>query len=662
MEKFIDFDQSFIRGSNSSMTPDQLPLGSCWQLMNMINISGVLSCRPGYKCIIELPGGNLQGAALFRPQVGLEEILVAVDGRIYVAPYPFTNFRRLENIIFSESSLKIFWAQATQSTQRNPDTSITVVEPREVMFMQDGGRSAPAFYDGSNSGHIRGTPFETPSGSVMVWVGDRLWVAVGNRLYASDIGNPFSFQETLYLGGSDFLIFSRDITAMVVTPSLQFPQLVVFTEENASIVEANIRDRNRWQLTDGFQREILQEGCVSNRAVVSHFGRVNWYSPSGFMYYDAASSTAVTSRTPIRDNEMIVDKARLQDDLQMAAMGLYDQWLLISLPAENLRNKRTFVLNNAAFETIQDTGGPTWCGHWLGTLPVEWVWGHIAGTERIYHVSADEDGVNRLWEAFRPERLDNGCPITWAMYSRGYFGLSSQARKLPGAICRFAWAEAALLAIEEDLDVGMFYAPGTRGKFVPIMSKKISVERGSLCFDREICATSELCAFKAQSRIARSEDANQNDSMLESGDCPVESEHNDNIDESFQLLIVGQGPATIRWVRSVAFEEPDPLEGDSKACEDEVPFNTLRFDGAGAYDEDINAAVAKLLAQPFVYFESNQTATVTQDGFSAVGVGFAESIISQRAADRVAKIIAIKQAENEIASVIPPILSLGEGF
>jgi hypothetical protein len=59
------------------------------------------------------------------------------------------------------------------------------------------------------------------------------------------------------------------------------------------------------------------------------------------------------------------------------------------------------------------------------------------------------------------------------------------------------------------------------------------------------------------------------------------------------------------------------------------------------------------------HFTSNQTELVIQDGFSAVGTGFAESIVNQGAADRVAKIIATKQAEAELAGVVPPTISAG---
>jgi hypothetical protein len=53
------------------------------------------------------------------------------------------------------------------------------------------------------------------------------------------------------------------------------------------------------------------------------------------------------------------------------------------------------------------------------------------------------------------------------------------------------------------------------------------------------------------------------------------------------------------------------------------------------------------------------TETVIVGDFSAVGVGVAESIISQRAADRVALVIATKMAENELISVLPKTISLG---
>ena len=664
-ERILDFDSSFIRGSNSSMEPTQLPLGYLWDCINMIVVSGVPSCRPGYRCVAQLPQGNLQGAVIFRPFLGLEQIMVAIDGVIHVATYPFTEYRTLPNVLFSPTAKQVFFMQTVQSAERITPGSLTsavrVLTPRAVMMMQDGGTTAPAFYDGSNSGHIRDVAFQTPVGGIMQWVGDRLWIANGPDVVASDIANPFSFVEQIYLGGTSAFHFTRDVTAMARTPNLEFPQLMVYTDDSTSLIKASIRNRELWPTTEGMQQEILQVGCVGSRAVSSQFGRLVWFSSSGVVFFDAAMAQGVTSRAPLRDNEMLRSKTLLHSDASLTAMGAFGQFLLVSVPVEDLFNKHTWVLNSANFETVTDTGGATWNGYWLGTRPVEWVYGFIAGADRIYHVSADEDGENRLWECFTPDRLDNGCPIMWAAFTRGYFGLTSQSGKPPGMPCRFMFADIALAGLDEDLDLGVFIAPGDRGSFKQIMNKKISVEQGSMNSDREILATTPIFAYKAQSRIARTEDFNQQEPDNESGSCPVESDKRDGVEESFQMLIVGHGPATLRWIRPFALTDPDSLDGDAKACENEEGANATRFDGESMRDP-ADAAEIELQNREVRRFTANKTVSLTYGGLTAVGTGFSESFISQQAADRVAEIIATRQAETEIIVQSPSTLSIGRGF
>jgi len=662
-QRLIDYDGTFFRGMKSDSDPGQLPLGYYYSGINTINLGGTISCRPGYRCLVSFPKGNLQGCAIFRPQVGLEQAMVAIDGVIYVAEWPFLEFRILPNVQFSPYARQIYWQLATQSARRITDdfaSAIEVIPPRTVMFMQDGGSTAPAWYDGSQSDHIRGKEFETPVGGPMQWVGDRLWIGVGNQVFASDIANPFSFREQNYLGGNTSFYFSDDVTAMIKTPSIESPQLMVCTESNASILQANIRDRAAWTNTDGFQTEILQIGCPSNRGIISHYGRVVWFSPQGLVFFDPATSGKLTTRMPVRDNEMLISKVKLSEDLTGVALGAFGQFLLSSVPAEDSFNKHTWVLNHASLQTLEDDSGPSWASWWLGTRPVEWMFGEIAGTERIFHVSADEDGINRLWEAFIPNRLDNGCPITWAVETRGYFGQTNQANKPPGARVRLAWTDIAMSGIEENLNLGIFYAPGARGSYIPIFNKLISVEKGSLAFDVPIEATTSLFAFKPQSRLARTEDANQQSTDTQTGSCGIESADNDGIDESFQLLIVGHGPATIRWIRPFAFTVPENNSGDAEACQNEDPFNTIRFDGVGVRDTDLPAATIELATKSLAYYTANKTAVVEQGGLSAVGVGFAQSVVSQEAADRVAGIIAVKQAESELRRDLPPIISAGE--
>jgi len=203
-ERLLDFDGTFFRGAKSDSDPGQTPLGYYWSGMNLINVGGVLSCRPGYRCIVQFPAGNLQGATIFRPLVGLEQLVVAIDGVIYAADWPFKDFHILPNVQMVPHAKQVFWSLTIQAAHRITDdfaSAIEVIPPRAVLFIQDGGLSAPAWYDGSNSGHVRDKAFETPAGGPMEWVGDRLWVAVDTKVFASDIANPVSFREQIYLGG-----------------------------------------------------------------------------------------------------------------------------------------------------------------------------------------------------------------------------------------------------------------------------------------------------------------------------------------------------------------------------------------------------------------------------------------------------------------------------
>jgi hypothetical protein len=665
-EILIDWDATFFRGAKSDMDPSSLPQGYYWTGLNLLNLGGILSTRPGYRCVAKLAEGKLQGATLFRPILGLEQLVVAVGGKLFASPYPFEEFKQIPNITLAPNAKIVYWAQCLQAAERLGtalNSGIKIVPPRAVLMAQDNGSSAPAWYDGSNSGQISGNSLDTPAGGPMAWVGDRLWIARDNGLFASDIANPFSFRERVYLGGQEAFYFTSEITALVPTPSIESPQLFVFTSRNGSIVQANIRDRTQWPITPDFQKEIIQVGCLAPRSAVSHYGHLIWFSQSGVAIYDPATSGKLTARLPVRDNEMLVSKVHIDTDVSLVASGTYGQYLMMSVPSEDIFNKHTWVMNNASLATLNDDSGPSWAGVWTGTRPVEWVCGEVAGVERAFYVSVDSDGNNRLWEAFQPDRLDNGCPITWAIETRGHFGItSSNPQKNPGARCRLTWVDVAMSGVPEDIDLAVFFAGGTNGAYRPMLTKRISVSRGSLSFDQEITADTQMFAFKPQSRVERTEDANNQPADPVAGMCGVEKPDNDNIDESFQFLIVGHGPMSIRWIRSFAYPVSEEQSGSGDACTNETRLNAVRFDGVAAFAENFSDLVAELTAAQTQDFTSNQTQMLSNGEFSAVGVGTAESIVSQEAADRVANIIAGKQAQAELDALVPPVLSVGLGL
>lgn len=302
-------DSSWPSGMRSDMDPAQLPNGYAWQAINMTNLGGLWSCRPGYKCWATLPDGNLQGGAILRPIVGVEIAVVAVDGLIYQSQWPFTTFTQVPGLQFSPSAGQVFFEQTTQSAERvDPGliSKIRAIPSRVVMFIQDGGESPAGWFDGANAGQLRGNQYETPSGGPMIWVGDRLWIAFDDELVASDISNPFSFRENVYLGGQSSLRFRGPITAMVRTPAIEAPQLMVFTQFDGSLVQASIRDRSMWPTTPNFQEQVVQVGCWSHRSIASHFGKLVWMSPAGVAFFDPATSGKLTTRLPTREDRKSV--------------------------------------------------------------------------------------------------------------------------------------------------------------------------------------------------------------------------------------------------------------------------------------------------------------------------------------------------------------------
>lgn len=667
LAKSVQFDALWFNGMQSDVDPALLPPGKYWLGYNVVNEGGTISTRHGYRCIVDLPAGKLQGLTIFRPSNDVEQLVVAVDGKIYVSRYPFDIWRLLDNVLFTAHAKQIFWAHTEQSAQRitpnDIESALEIIPTKRVLFMQDGGATAPAFYDGTASGHIRDNFFETPTSGPMAWLGDRLWVSKGSHLFASDIANPFSFREQIYLGGTGAFTFSTDIMALASTPGSESPQLLVFTQENTSLVRANIRERSVWPTTTDMQREIFAVGATGQRGVVSHFGQLAWYSNNGVVFFDSAAQSNILSRLPLRDGEMSFSKNGLGDDLSLVAGSAYGKYLVFSVPFESNYNTHTWAMNSASFETLNDASGPSWASIWTGTRPVEWASGTVAGAERSYYVSVDYDGTNRLWEAFLPERLDNKCPITSAMFSRGYFGISPDAGaqdKAPGADSTFRYADVALTGVEETLDIAVFYAGALRSGFKKILAKRLEAKRGNVFRDRRITATTKLFAYKPQSRTLRTQDAYHLQQATETGTCPVERPLTEDNDEGFQLFVVWQGPATIRFIRAWGQPKPESQSGGGDACDDETLYNVVKFDGAAAVSSDLSEADAAALSRSMVVYRSNQTATLTRDEFTAVGVGHAESLITQQTADRVAQCVAEKSADAQLLRVLPPVLSRGK--
>lgn len=648
-----DGEITFIGGMDSMSDPQQATPGFYARSMNTVNRGGIIQCRPGYRCKFVMPPGNLQGGIVFRPKVGLESIVFAVDGLVYLSEFPYRTYRQLD-IQFSPTARQLFFVQAEQAVTRNDDGSLRIVPAVNLIIIQDGGLTAPAVFDGYNAAHDANIKLGGP----MAWSGDRLWVGQGAKLFASDLYDPRHFLEPQYFATIEAFTLPGEITALAEpVANAELASLCVFTDSTTTLIQSGIRNRSTWINTPNFQfLQFPAIGCVSAKATTSYHGLLWWFTGDGLTNINAAEMTRRTSIMEDQDSEMLDSKGRLGADLSGIAMGSFEHYLLVSVPFCDRYNSHTWCMDGA---TLMKKGQDpfTWNSYWTGTRPTDWFTGLFAGSNRAFFASKDYDGQNRLWEAFTPDRLDDGCPITWFVETRAYDG------NLPLKDKTVRYADIYLSELAGTVDVGVFWAGPYRGRYKRILTKRIEAPRGSIRQGHNITSEQKLFAFKKQTRPLRTQDAKELASAEDLSSCDIEHFRLEFLDESFQLLIVGSGPGAVRGLR--LYLEPAPgtpgavgpnKELSGRCEENETPDqNFVRFDGAAS------DSVASL-NENIPLFTSNQTVSVTEQGFTEVGTGYAESVISQDDADKIARIIARRKACHELELVLPLIASTGTGL
>ena len=563
----------WVQGMDSSLDPAFLQDAEYRSAMNITNRGGILKTRPGYSCVLELPAGKLQGYTLFRPTGGAWHHVVAISGLIYVSPYPFTSYKVLPNVQFFEGADVVVFEKATKSVIRNEDESLTTIAPYDVLMMQDRYTKA-AYWDGSTNRHLDPVAGETPLGLWMQWSGDRLWVSRDGVFYASDIADPLSFTETEYLAEGGSFRAPDVITGMAEVSSVDAPQLLVFTANTTTVVQSNIRDRAQWKTTDNFQRLLLPDvGCVSGRAIASQYGQIWWMTMTGITSLNAALASRVSSELVYRDSEMAVSKGNLSPNIEKVAAVSFENYLMFSVPSGDRYNRHTWVMDQGVIDKLNANQPPAWNSVWTGTRPVQWSTGAVNGVQRIFHVSVDYDGTNRLWEAFIPTREDNGQPITCYVETKSHANFHEDAQGLD--IKTFKFAELDFTEIRGTLDVKVYWA-GIRGNYKELSVFRFVAPVGNIVYNKQITLDTSLFGYSAQTRTVRTTEI-LND-RTEGSVCGVESPFPDRHDRSFSLLIVWSGRAALRSYRIFARRYDESGSGAKEAVVEAVtdaPYTRL---------------------------------------------------------------------------------------
>jgi hypothetical protein len=613
-DPILDLDLAFTSGVDSSVSPEYLPAGAVFSAINASFERGRIRCRPGYRSLAQLPDGVFQGAAYFEPAGLLPQIVVVISGVVYAAEYPFYNFRFIDGVAVSPTAKEVYFASVEQVVERDGpelDSRIRFLSsPKKYLLIQDGGTSPPVVFDGSSAFQVRNDVFGLPAGGPMAWVNDRLWVVVGgNRLVASDIANPLSFRETLLsspFGGTDALTFSEPVVALFVMSSLEEPALLVFTRSETYAVSVGIRARDEWS-KNKFLTKLASVGCVSSRSVTVSQGKVYWFHSGGVVSLDVALATNQTSVLPVVSGPMKHFEAEVSGILDSVAAGEFHGNVLFSVPVGDT-NAHTWVLQPVVSDA-RARGSEFWAGVWVGTSPVQWLTGVPDGVRKIWHVSVNKYG-NVLYESFCPERLDNGCPILWSVYTRGYYGLGSRSPVPPDMVARFRYARIVLDSISGGFDIGVWYSSVKRKRYKKIALASVKGVLGGLISGKEVQSSYSINTHVGQSRVLTTVDAAK--LIPDENVSDVESSRFDDFDSSFVLRIVCLGDGEIVSITTFATPVPDPVRPSP-----DLVVEDLELSAKGIYGDVVSAGdlvslpVNQLVSEEPDLVTAEYTATVT---------------------------------------------------
>lgn len=482
----------FLLGVNSNLDPSALEPNQTSWAVNTINKGGIIETRPGYISRFRYPDGNAQGLTIFTPTGGNLTLVAAVNGLIYASEYPFDTYFQLPNIRFEPNVTHIAFKQAIQAKVGG-----TLIEPRSVLLMQD-GVSRAAYWDGTTSRHLDPGVAETPLGLWMEWIGNRLWVARGRDLFASDIFDPLHFTENQYLaaGGSLNAMDGDVITGLARTADSR--SLIVFTIHNTTIVKAGITDRDTWKTTPDFIALLFPGvGCAAGKSIFYHNGELWWWSVEGARRFTQVGSSILSSRNSVASIEMKRSFDNITTEVQGKVCGFsFGTFLGFSVPSGDIFNRHTWVLDTSTNSQLTSEAPFAWVGIWMGTRPVEWATANVNGTERVFYISQDTCGI-RLWEAFQPDREDNGDRI---FCSVEFPGVDFNE---PTAFKRFLYTEYHLARLSGDVSITADYRTewGCWKRIADINLCAVDCFKALICFDANPTVMNQNRYFKTQEAL-----------------------------------------------------------------------------------------------------------------------------------------------------------------
>jgi hypothetical protein len=597
-------DGQYIGGCDSLFYPTDLAQGTYAWGVNIINRGGIVQTRPGKRYIISFCGRKAQGLYWVRTIDDRNYILVAVDGHVYWSPFPFTKgtWNKLPGVAFDTYTDWIYFCNTVQAIQYDSVGNITIIEPRNVVIMQD-GINLPCYWqlDDFSSGiindaYIPGNPspkLAMPIGTAMLWQDNRLWLAQNDLVLASDLLYAASFHEDTYLAEKSGFRFPRKVMNLYPAP-VQGVQ--VYTESSIHALKSFVQDRTQWQTTDQFQSDVnLEVGIVGPFAYAALHGMPWLMTARGIISYDRALTTNLTTVILTADGEMQRSKNLLAPDISRTVMGVWENVLMVSVPASSIYNRHTWIMDSGIAEKLNNTTGICWTGVWTGTLPVQYSSPIINGTQYCYELSYSagylalnpgdspspqpesnlpSQAYIHLWENFIPNQVDGSETSINCSFETKSFILSSDD------YYRFVFAEFLIVNLKGVVPIQV-YVTGLAGNYQPLLKTVVRADIGpwgnpstnAVLYYIAANQSTTFQNYRRQVRHLRSAEFIVHESADQAA-C-TEIQRFDGVDKGFQLMIQWQGRLGIRQIKFFYDRQLQVPQGTCPTDESTIPHITV---------------------------------------------------------------------------------------
>lgn len=529
----------------------------------------------GYKVSEITPTKNTATSGNFNaPAVGASVNITMVDASVIFDGYPIkvNGYRYMVTAVFGNVVTATNLDDPTAGVVASgatvlfldPNSSIrstTWFEQARKWLIGQNGLDGAVLFDGGNMRRavLTSTKPEVPTGTVMAFTNNRLWVAVpGNQVAAGDIaGGPTDvivFSEELGIAGPARFQFDDEITAMVKTitldASLGQGPLQIFSRGSVGSINVPAQ-RALWNaLNYAIQTVSLNHsGAVSQYACLNVNSDIHYRAPDGWrtMMMSRREENSEWGNVPVSSemNRILGDDE--ESMLEHTSAMLIDNRVLFTygpkLNDNGVVHTGMIALDFNLISRMGQKTRPIWEGVWTGIRPVLLLAGEFNKVRRGFVYALSEDDKNILYEVDKRAFDDDGTRITSRIESRSH-GFANSG---PFDLKKISSFELWVRSVRGNVDFDLKWRPDASEKqdeapcWYPWSTKEICTTTSDCDQNTDFCKT--LKNYKAGYRNRLGFGTPPDD------DCEPQTQTPPRLGFEHQIQLTWTGHAAIRKYR-----------------------------------------------------------------------------------------------------------------